>query len=75
MPSVFTIEGTDVPEPPRRKKRRGLDGADNGDDNGCKWVENPRTGCEIQLCPVSKEENLTGWQFQKGTSRCPTRRR
>jgi len=67
MPSVFTIEGTD------ESQNKALGEIDGGDK--CKWVKNPRTGCEMQLCFVGKAESRTGWKFKKGSSRCPTRRR
>jgi hypothetical protein len=72
MPSVFTIEGTDVGElPTRSKKGTALAGTD---DDNCKWVKNPRTGCEVKLCFVGKAQSRTGWKFEKGSTRCPTRR-
>jgi len=85
MPSVFTIEGTDIApatpkprKPAKPRKRRGLDDATPATtttDDNCKWVKNPRTGCEIQLCRVDKTESRTGWKFKEGTSRCPVKQR
>jgi hypothetical protein len=84
MPSVFTIEGTDVPPPKKSKRPRKVKAAQLGDVpaiGACKTVHNPRTGCEMQLCyvglgaPTRKgKKSRTGWEFQEGSSRCPTRR-
>lgn len=84
MPSVFTIDGTDTPtkktkakKPKRARKALGA-AAVVGD---CKTVKNPRTGCSMQLCYVGQgtrtrngKKSRTGWEFQEGSSRCPTRR-
>lgn len=86
MPSVFTIEGTDVPAPKRNKRsKRARNNAGTLGDvpavGFCKTVNNPRTGCEMQLCYVgigartrNGKKSRTGWEFQEGSSRCPTRR-
>ena len=78
MPSVFTIEGTDVP--PRKKSKRARKPrarqtlGDTPNIGDCKTVTNPRTGCTMQLCYVGKgKKSRTGWKFQKGSSRCPNR--
>lgn len=63
MPSVFTIEGADLGEDRDERKHK------------CKWVKNPRTGCEVKLCYVGKGKSRTGWKFEKGSTRCPTRQR
>jgi hypothetical protein len=76
MPSVFTIEGTDVGTPRRRKraKRAKSDLGDAAPQVGdCKTVKNPRTGCSMQLCYVGKAKSRTGWKFKKGSSHCPRR--
>lgn len=66
MPSVFTIEGTDVPPPRKRARKAPLDTPpasprkrtpkaqlEGPPEIGfCKTVRNPRTGCEMQLCYV-----------------------
>ena len=62
MPSVMTIEGAGS---------RGRERLDDGEK--CKWVRNPKTGCETQLCFVGKSRSRSGWKFMKGTSRCRTR--
>ena len=37
----------------------------------CKWVNNGKSGCKIQLCFVGKsQKHPTGWSFIKGTSTC-----
>lgn len=80
MPSVFTIDGAD-PTPPKKPRRapKALAGAPVV--GFCKTVKNPRTGCEMQLCYVgvgsrtkNGKKSRTGWEFQEGSSRCPTRR-
>lgn len=74
MPSVFTIEGTDVPTKKSRKRARTSLG-DAPSIGDCKTVKNPRTGCSMQLCYVGKGKNSrTGWKFMKGSSNCPKRR-
>lgn len=76
MPSVFTIEGTDIAPAPEPRKRRGLGDAEGeAPGENCKLVKNTRTGCEVQLCQVPKSESRTGWKFMKGTSRCPVKQR
>jgi len=62
MPHVFALSGA---------RSSGL-----GDDRGekCKWVKNPRTGCEAKLCFVGKSaKHRTGWSFVE--SSCPAGRR
>jgi hypothetical protein len=61
MPSVFTIEGTDVKLEGKKK---------------CKTVPNPKTGCSMQLCPVPKtKKNRTGWAFKKGSLVCSRKKK
>lgn len=81
MPSVFTIDGADIPAPKRSKRPRKTLGDDPAIGD-CKTVKNPRTGCEMQLCYVGLgartrkgKKSRTGWEFQQGSSSCPTRRR
>jgi len=84
MPSVFTIEGTDVPAPKRGKRPRKTKTKALGDTPAvgfCKTVDNPRTGCSMQLCYIgigertrNGKKSRTGWEFQEGSSRCPKRR-
>jgi hypothetical protein len=82
MPSVFTIDGTDVPTRKRGKRARKTQVLGAAPVVGdCKTVKNPRTGCETQLCYVGLgartrkgKKSRTGWEFQEGSSRCPTRR-
>ena len=62
MPSVFTIEGTDVGAP-KETPKIGF----------CKPVKNSRTGCTMQLCYVGKAASRTGWKFKKGSSVCTRR--
>jgi len=81
MPSVFVLDGANpAPSKKAKRARKSLDGAAPvvGD---CKTVHNPRTGCEMQLCYVgvgartrNGKKSRTGWEFQEGSSRCPTRR-
>jgi hypothetical protein len=86
MPSVFTIDGTDVPTPKPAKPKRVRKARSEttlGDApviGSCKAVKNPRTGCEMQLCyvglgaPTRKgKKSRTGWEFQSGSSRCSGR--
>ena len=75
MPSVFTIEGTDVGAPRRRKraKRAKAELGEAPQVGDCKTVKNPRTGCSMQLCYVGKAKSRTGWKFKKGSSHCPRR--
>jgi hypothetical protein len=84
MPSVFTIDGTDVkPKPAKRAKRTRKALGDAPPNLGdCRTVKNPRTGCSMQLCYVgigaptrNGKKSRTGWEFQEGSSSCPTRRR
>jgi hypothetical protein len=78
VPSVFTIDGA---EPRARKsKRKNAQLGDVPVVGFCKTVKNPRTGCEMQLCYVgpgtrtaSGKKSKTGWEFKKGSSRCPRR--
>jgi hypothetical protein len=82
MPSVFTIDGTDVPKPKRGKRvRKPKTLGDTPVVGFCKTVDNPRTGCSMQLCYIGPgartrkgKKSRTGWEFQEGSSRCPTRR-
>lgn len=82
MPSVFTIDGAD-PTPPKKSKSKRVPKAlgDAPVVGFCKTVKNPRTGCSMQLCYVgvgsrtkNGKKSRTGWEFQEGSSRCPTRR-
>lgn len=83
MPSVFTIDGTDVPTKKAKKPKRTRKAlGDTPVVGNCKTVKNPRTGCSMQLCYVgvgaptrNGKKSRTGWEFQEGTSSCPTRRR
>jgi len=83
MPSVFVLDGTDAPPKKTKKKpkraRKALGAAAVIGD--CKTVKNPRTKCSMQLCYVGTgartrrgKKSRTGWEFQEGSSRCPTRR-
>lgn len=80
MPSVFVLEGTDAP--PKKKGKRARQTLGDAPSVGdCKTVHNPRTGCDMQLCYVGVgartrkgKKSRTGWEFQEGSSRCPTRR-
>lgn len=73
MPSVFTISGGET-----KRKRKAAALGDTPVVGNCKTVKNPRTGCEMQLCYVgqgtrtaSGKKSRTGWEFKKGSSRCP----
>jgi hypothetical protein len=77
MPSIFTIDGVESMSEKRKAREKALAGTAPvvGD---CKTVKNPRTGCEIQLCYVgvgattkSGKKSRTGWEFKKGSYRCP----
>ncbi len=72
MPSVFTIEGTDIAAPKKSKRPRSSGGlaSANAKIGDCKTVRNPRTGCSMQLCFVGKAHSRTGWKFKKGSSSC-----
>lgn len=79
MPSVFTIDGTDAPAPKKAKRSRKQLG-DVPVVGFCKTVENPRTGCSMQLCYVgvgartrNGKKSRTGWEFQPGSQRCAGR--
>jgi hypothetical protein len=82
MPSVFTIDGAPVAPPKKSKSKRVSKALGDAPVVGfCKTVKNPRTGCEMQLCYVgvgsrtkNGKKSRTGWEFQEGSSRCPTRR-
>jgi hypothetical protein len=89
MPSVFTIDGVDVtaPKPAKpakpKRARKSATPATLGDTpvvGFCKAVNNPKTGCEMQLCYVglgartrTGKKSRTGWEFQQGSSRCSRR--
>lgn len=83
MPSVFVLDGAD-PAPTKKSKQSKRAPKTLGDTpvvGFCKTVKNPRTGCEMQLCYVgvgsrtrNGKKSRTGWEFQEGSSRCPTRR-
>ena len=60
MPSVITIEGGGEVSELEEAKKKG---------EKCKWVKNPRTGCEVELCFVGKAKSRTGWKFV-GSARC-----
>jgi len=83
MPSVFVLDGVTTPKPETKKKakreRKAL--GDAPVIGFCKTVKNSRTGCSMQLCYVGVgartshgKKSRTGWEFQAGSSRCPTRR-
>ena len=46
-----------------------MEGAPRGRGGKCKTVRNRRTGCTVKLCFTGR--GRTGWQFQKGTVKCP----
>jgi len=79
MPSVFVLDGADAPKKPKRKRSRATLG-DAPAVGFCKTVDNPRTGCSMQLCYVGVgartrkgKKSRTGWEFQQGSSRCSRR--
>lgn len=78
MPSVFTIEGTDVGS--AETKSRSRESLGTPAIGFCKTVHNPRTGCSMKLCYVGKgtrtrkgKPSRTGWEFKEGSSSCPRR--
>lgn len=59
MPHVFALSGSSLGKTEKADK--------------CKWVKNPRTGCEAKLCNVGKSaKHRTGWTFVE--SKCPAGR-
>lgn len=58
MPHVFALSGADGFGERKKEGER------------CRWVKNPRTGCESKLCFVGKSaKHKTGWAFTE--SKCP----
>jgi hypothetical protein len=58
MPHVFALSGAEFGAPEKKEGER------------CRWVKNPRTGCESKLCFVGKSsKSKTGWAFTE--SKCP----
>jgi len=73
VPSVFVISGGET-----KRKRSSKQLGDTPVIGFCKTVKNTRTGCDMQLCYVgqgsrtaSGKKSRTGWEFKKGSSRCP----